>query len=124
MADIRVLRDREVSEADATSGMIREQAVADPGYWAGVIRTAPGRPSEWHSHGDYETYFYVVTGRIRMESGLDGVTVEAGPGDFVHVPPNLVHREVNPDDEEGKLILFRAGTGPPVINVSRPQSQP
>ena len=61
MVGIRVFRDREVSEADATSGMIREQAVADPGFWAGLVRTAPGRPSEWHHHADYETYFYVVT---------------------------------------------------------------
>jgi uncharacterized RmlC-like cupin family protein len=122
MGAIRVFSDRDISEADATSGMIREEAISDPGYWAGVIRAAPGRQSEWHSHGDYETYFYVVSGRIQMESGPGGTdAVEAGPGDFVHVPPRLVHRELNPGPDEGMVILFRAGTGAPVINVSGPE---
>jgi uncharacterized RmlC-like cupin family protein len=126
MSEIRVITaaDREVSEADATSGMIREQAAADPGFWAGLVRTASGRPSGWHHHGEYDTYFYVETGRMRMESGVGGAeVVEAGPGDFVHVPPGVIHREVNPGPSDGTVILFRVGTGRPVINVSGPVSE-
>lgn len=113
--------DRQVSEADATTGMVREQAVATEDLWVGRVRTAPGRPSGWHHHGDYETYFYVESGEMRMEYGPGGSEVaEARPGDFVHVPGGVVHREVNPADEEGAVILLRVGTGPPVINVDGP----
>lgn len=114
--------DRKVSRADATSGMIREQAVSDGGVWMGVVRTAPGRPSGWHHHGDHDTYFYVDEGKVLMEFGPDGSrSIEARPGDFVHVPKNLIHRERNPDEREGAVILVRVGNGPPVINVDGPE---
>lgn len=92
--------------ADATTGMVREMAAADNGIWVGRVRTAPGLPSGWHHHGDYETYFYVESGKMRMECGPGGSeVVEAGPGDSGHVPDGVIHREVNPADQEGAVIL-------------------
>lgn len=126
MTDIRVVRpdDRVVAEADATSGMIREQAVSDDGVWVGEVRTAAQRPSGWHHHGDYDTYIYVRSGQIRFDSGPGGRhLVEARPGDFVHVPKGVIHREVNPAAEEGSVILVRVGSGPPVINVDGPEPE-
>ena len=56
-----------------------------------------------------------------MESGPGGADViEAGPGDFFYVPPGAVHREGNPGDSEGHLIVVRAGSGPAVVNVDGP----
>lgn len=46
--------------------------------------------------------------------------IEAKPGDFVHVPKGVVHREMNPFDEEGAIVLMRVGSGPPVVNVEGP----
>jgi uncharacterized RmlC-like cupin family protein len=101
--------------------MIREEAVATGGMWAGFVRTAVRETSGWHHHGDYETSIYVVTGSVRMESGPGGGDViEAGPGDFFYVPPGAVHREGNPGDEEAHLIVVRAGSGPAVVNVDGP----
>src|SRR5688572_20423897 len=94
---------------ESTAGMTREQAIAVDGLWAGLVRTAPGAVSDWHHHGEYETSIYVVTGRLRMESGPDGADViDAEPGDFLHVPPRLVHREANPDDIESQIVVVRA----------------
>lgn len=123
MAEIEVVRasERAVSEADATSGMVRERAMDEDGVWAGLVRTAPGRPSGWHHHGEHDTYFYVQSGQIRLEFGPNGDRLaEAEPGDFVHVPRGLVHREMNPGGDEGSVILVRVGSGPPVINVEGP----
>ena len=123
MTDIEIIHpaDREVAEADATSGMVREAAVADEGVWVGLVRAAPQRPSGWHHHGDYDTYFYVIEGEVTMEFGSEGSKmIQAGPGDFVHVPQKVVHREVNSSDHEGSIILTRVGSGPPVINVDGP----
>jgi len=104
-----------------TPGMVREEAVATAGMWAGFVRTEAGGASAWHHHGDYESSIFVVTGRLRMESGPGGVEVlEAGPGDFLYVAPGAVHREVNPGMEESHLIVVRAGSGPVVINVDGP----
>jgi uncharacterized RmlC-like cupin family protein len=117
------VRPEERVEGDPTPGMVREQAVSVEGMWAGLVRTDAHMTSGWHHHGDYDTTIYVVTGALRMESGPDGhVVVEAGPGDFLHVPKRVIHRESNPGDTESHLVVVRTGHGPPVINVEAPAS--
>ena len=108
-------------ETDPTPGVVREQAIAVPGLWAGLARTEPGMRSGWHHHGDYETSIYVVSGELRMESGPGGRdVVEAHAGDFLHVPPGAIHREANPGSAESQIIVVRAGQGPPTVNVAGP----
>jgi uncharacterized RmlC-like cupin family protein len=109
-------------EADATPGMVREQAIAVDWLWAGVVRTAPGSASGWHHHGEHETSIYVEEGTLRMEFGVDGgEVIEAKAGDFLRVPKHLVHREINDGAAESRLVVVRAGTvGPTTINVDGP----
>jgi uncharacterized RmlC-like cupin family protein len=108
-------------EAESTPGIVREQAVAREGMWAGLARTEAGMTSGWHHHGDHDTAIYVATGALRMECGPAGtVVVDAGPGDFVFVPKGAIHREGNPTDAESHLVVVRAGTGPVVVNVEGP----
>ena len=84
-------------EADPTPGMVREQAIATEGLWAGLVTTQPGMTSGWHHHGDYETSIYVESGALRMESGPGGKDViDAQAGDFLRVPRGAIHRESNP----------------------------
>jgi uncharacterized RmlC-like cupin family protein len=81
--------------------------------------------SGWHHHGDHESVIYVLTGRLRMESGLGGRDiVEAGPGDFLFVPRGAIHREANPDSVESTLVVFRSGRGEAVVNVEGPAPAP
>ena len=115
------VRPEERVEGDPTPGMVREQAVAVEGLWAGLVRTDAGMASGWHHHGDYDTSIYVVSGALRMEFGPGGETVvDAGPGDFMHVPKGAIHRESNPTDGESQAVVVRAGQGPPTINVEGP----
>jgi uncharacterized RmlC-like cupin family protein len=101
--------------------MVREEAIATSGLWAGYVRTGPGETSAWHHHGEHETSIYVVDGRMRMEWGPGGSDAcEAGPGDFLYIPPGAVHREANPGTEENHLVVVRAGSGPVVVNVDGP----
>lgn len=118
---VRVVREHERLAADPTPGMEREQAFAVPGLWAGVVRTQPGARSGWHHHGSHETSLFVVEGRMRLESGADGASVaDAGPGDFLHVPAGVVHRESNPGATTSLAVVARAGDGPPTVNVDGP----
>jgi uncharacterized RmlC-like cupin family protein len=108
-------------EGAPTPGMTREQAIAVEGMWAGFVRTEPLMTSGWHHHGEYDSSIYVVSGSLRMESGPGGAeVVEAGPGDFLHVPRGAIHREGNPGNEESHLVVVRAGHGPAVVNVDGP----
>ena len=117
----RVVRPDARVEADPTPGMAREAAVVVEGLWSGFVTTEAHMTSGWHHHGEYETSIYVVDGSLRLESGPGGsVVFEAGPGDFVHVPKGAIHREANPADTASHLVVTRAGTGPPTINVDGP----
>jgi uncharacterized RmlC-like cupin family protein len=109
-------------EGQPTQGITREQAVQTEGMWSGFARTEAGMTSGWHHHGGYESTIYVLTGMLRMEFGPDGgEVIDAGPGDFVFVGKDVVHRESNPSPEEGTFVVVRAGEGEPVINVAGPE---
>ncbi len=65
---------------------------------------------------------FVLDGAIRMEFGPGGREVlDAGPGDFLHVPKHAIHREGNTLDQESHVIVVRTGEGPPTINVDGPE---
>ena len=111
----------ELSPADPTPGMTRQLASHEAGMWTGVVDTEAGAVSGWHHHGDHETTLYVVSGRMRLESGPGGEhVVEAGPGDFLRVPAGAVHRESNPGGEPARAVIVRCGEGPPTTNVDGP----
>jgi uncharacterized RmlC-like cupin family protein len=111
----------ELSASDPTPGMSRRLAVHRDGMWTGTVDTEPHATSGWHHHGDFETTLYIVSGRMRMESGPGGRdVVEAGPGDFLRVSAGAVHRESNPSDEPGRAVVVRCGTGEPTHNVAGP----
>lgn len=121
---IRVIRpDQLQSPPEAqTAGMTRQLAVATEEALVGLVRTAPDMVSGWHHHGEYETYAYVVSGRGSFEFGPAGTeSIDAGQGDFIHIPARLVHRESNPGNEESLMVLFRTGHGEPLFNVKEPQ---
>ncbi len=119
---IRVIPTADLVDADPTPGMHRQRAVEADGLWSGVVHTDPGSTSGWHHHGDHQTSLYVVSGAMRLEFGPGGRSVaDAGPGDFVHVPAGVVHRESNPTDAPATAIIARAGTGVPTVNVDAPE---
>ena len=122
---VRVVRkdQRAVPPAAQTPGMQREQAIADEHTWVGAVRTQPKVFSGWHHHADYDTYVYILSGRVRLEFGAGGHEhADAGPEDFIHVPRHVVHREGNPDENEAHAVLVRVGSGPSLVNVDGPDA--
>ncbi|MGD0825609.1 MAG: cupin domain-containing protein, partial [Terriglobales bacterium] len=81
-----------------------------------------------HHHGELETVIYVVRGRARFRWGdrLEFVD-EAGPGDFVYVPPYVPHQELNARrDEPVEAVIVRSGQEPVVVNldIASPEDAP
>src|SRR6478736_5718943 len=86
-----------------TPGMNRAAAIthARTGaskLWAGTVTIHPNAKTGAHHHGELESVIYVVKGRARMRWGdhLE-FAAEAGPGDFIYVPPFVPHQEINAD---------------------------
>jgi uncharacterized RmlC-like cupin family protein len=107
-----------------TAGMTRAAAIthARTGaekLWAGTVSVRPNAKTGAHHHGDLESIIYVVRGRARMRWGerLEYVA-EAGPGDFIYVPPFVPHQEINArPDEPLECVLVRSGQEPVVVNL-------
>ena len=101
--------------------MSRQLAMHEDGMWTGLVDTEPGAVSGWHHHGEHESSLYVVEGAMRLEFGPGGRSVvDAEPGDFVHVPAGVVHRESNPGGVVSRAVIARAGDGVPTVNVDGP----
>ncbi len=107
-----------------TAGMTRAAAIthARTGaekLWAGTVSVRPNAKTGAHHHGDLESIIYVVRGWARMRWGerLEYVA-EAGPGDFIYVPPFVPHQEINAKpDEPLECVLVRSGQEPVVVNL-------
>jgi uncharacterized RmlC-like cupin family protein len=114
-----------------TAGMTRAAAIttARAGaekLWAGTVEIHPDARTGAHHHGPVESVIYVVSGRARMRWGerLEFVA-EAGPGDFIFVPPYVPHQEINASpDETLSCVLVRSGQEPVVVNLDLPDVEP
>jgi uncharacterized RmlC-like cupin family protein len=107
-----------------TPGMIRAAAIthARTGatkLWAGTVTIHPGAKTGPHHHGELESVIFVVSGNARMRWGQSlEYVAEAGPGDFIFVPPFVPHQEINASTAEPLVcVLVRSGQEPIVINL-------
>ena len=113
-------------DTQQTPGMLRGAAIdrARAGaqkLWAGAVTIEPNAKTGAHHHGELESVIYVVKGRARMRWGerLE-FTAEAGPGDFIFVPPYVPHQEINADPgEQLECVLVRSGDAT-VVNLDIP----
>jgi len=107
-----------------TPGMDRKAAItfARTGaqkLWAGTVHIHPDAKTGAHHHGPLESVIYVVKGRARMRWGeaLE-FTAEAGPGDFIYVPPYVPHQEINASPTEVlECVLVRSDGQAVAVNL-------
>jgi len=107
-----------------TPGMNRAAAinlarVGAQKIWAGTVHIHPNAKTGAHHHGALESVIYVLKGRARMRWGdhLEFVA-EAGPGDFIFVPPYVPHQEINGStDETLECVLVRSDNEAVVVNL-------
>jgi uncharacterized RmlC-like cupin family protein len=91
--------------------------------WVGYVELGPGLVSAAHHHGEAESAIYIISGRARFYVGekLD-VARDAGPGDFVWVPPQIVHIEMNASAREPvRMVVARSTQETLVFNVPTPE---
>ena len=107
-----------------TPGMSRAAAITHGRtgagkIWAGTVEIHANAKTGAHHHGDLESVIYIVSGKARMRWGerLE-FFAEAGPGDFIFVPPYVPHQEINAAaDQPLVCVLVRSGQDPVVVNL-------
>jgi uncharacterized RmlC-like cupin family protein len=119
-----------------TPGMDRKAAinfarVGAQKLWAGTVNIHPNAKTGAHHHGPLETVIYVVRGKARMRWGerLEFMA-EAGPGDFIYIPPFVPHQEINASPDEAlECVVVRSDGEAVVVNldiepVEKPENVP
>jgi uncharacterized RmlC-like cupin family protein len=108
-----------------TPGMTRAAAInrAMAGankLWAGTVRVEPDAKTAPHHHGALESIIYVIGGRARMRWGEKlEFFADAGPGDFIYVPPFVPHQEINAMSSEPLMcVVVRSDQEPVVVNLN------
>lgn len=96
--------ERDSNTGQTPGGLHRSEAISarltgSQRMWMGYAVLDPGGMTGVHHHGESETAIFIVSGVTRWWVGdrLDEVR-EASAGDFVFIPPNVVHWEQNPSD--------------------------
>jgi uncharacterized RmlC-like cupin family protein len=125
---LRVVRPEDRVPDVASGAMIREAAIAQTvvgsqKIWVGYVELGPGLVSSVHHHGEAESGIYIVSGHARFYAGerLDEMH-EADAGDFVWVPPQLIHVEMNTSDAEPvRMVVARSTQETLVFNLPTPE---
>src|SRR5271163_161787 len=123
---VKVVHSNEMdTNTPQTPGMTRAAAIthARAGaskLWAGTVVVDPDAKTSAHHHGELETVLYIVRGRARFRWGDQlEYFAEAGPGDFIFVPPFVPHQEMNASPETPvEAVVVRSGQEPVVVNLN------
>jgi uncharacterized RmlC-like cupin family protein len=128
MAEVTVIRPEDRDDrTPQTPGLSRFEAVSSrlavsQRLWMGLSVLSPGGSTGVHHHGDSETALYVLsgTGRWWVGENLDQMR-EARTGDFVFIPPEVVHWEQNASATEAVvMIVARSTQDAIVVNLDTP----
>jgi len=148
---IKVIHPAQRSTATAQTGGMRREAAISPELtgsqtiWMGLVTTPAGDHGGWHPthqhaihfhprnqrvgvlmrrhHGDCESAIYVVSGRARFRWGSGGNdSAEVSAGDFLSVPPNVIHHEQALGDEPFVMVVARGCANTITVNVDGPDS--
>lgn len=124
-ASVRVVRPEDRDSGTAQSAGIQRFAGVSAALtgaehlWMGYAVLPAGGRTAVHHHGDSETAIFVISGVGRWWIGdrLDEKQ-EARAGDFVFVPPGVVHWEENASETEPvEMIVARSTQEAIVVNI-------
>jgi uncharacterized RmlC-like cupin family protein len=104
--------------------MVREAAISSAlvgaeKIWVGYVELPAGMKSAPHHHGECESVIFVISGVARLLTGNDWQVVEvARAGDFVWVPPHVMHVEANASQSEPvRMVVARSSQETLVFNL-------
>jgi uncharacterized RmlC-like cupin family protein len=125
---LRVVKAVDRCPDQASGAMLREAAIAQntvgaEKIWLGYVELGPGLVSAVHHHGEAESGIYIISGDARFFTGdqLDQAH-DAHAGDFVWVPPHVVHVEMNTNPAEPvRMVVARSTQASLTFNLATPE---
>lgn len=88
---------------------VSAETVGSEALWLGIVTLAPGQRTKAHLHAHHETAFYHMGGgAVELWSGdaLEHREI-VRPGDYLFIPPDVLHVAVNRGEEVATFIGSR-----------------
>ncbi|MFQ6132986.1 MAG: cupin domain-containing protein [Armatimonadota bacterium] len=79
-------------------------------FSAGVVILKPGAGHTRHNHPGVEEILYVISGVGEQMVADERQAI--GPGDLIHIPPDIYHETINTGWEELRILAVYAPPGP------------
>jgi uncharacterized RmlC-like cupin family protein len=117
MSEVHIVRSKDLDEGTAqTPGMLRRAAidrrsVGSERLWVGEVTVDPATSTGAHHHGNCDSVVCITSGKITIRWG-DRLEkrAEAASGDFIYIPAQLVHQEINESESVPvSSIVIRSG---------------
>ena len=88
---------------------VSDETVGAKALWLGIVTLAPGQRTKAHVHARHETAFYMMSGdEVELWTGEDLQFRDVvRPGDYLFIPPNVLHVAVNRGDRPAVFIGSR-----------------
>ena len=89
---------------------VSAESVGAKALWLGIVTLTPGQRTKAHVHARHETAFYMMSGgEVEVWSGEDLHHREiVQPGDYLFIPPNVLHVAVNRGATDAVFIGSRS----------------
>ena len=90
---------------------VDRESVGSEKLWVGLVNVDPVTSTGAHHHGDCDSVVCITSGRITIRWGerLEN-REEVGSGDFIFIPAQVVHQEINESDTvPATSIVVRSG---------------
>ncbi len=78
-------------------------------FFMAEVSVPPGGGPPPHVHNREEESFHLLRGTLTIQAG--GKTLNASPGDFVHIPRGMVHSFQNTGNVHAKFLLCGHASG-------------
>ena len=84
-----------------------ETVVAGRDIQARIFTLAPGDIIPWHSHSEITDYFFVLSGRLIVETRAPDDHHALGPGDRYQVAAGTPHQTANRDASDCRFLIIQ-----------------
>lgn len=74
-----------------------------------VIIMSAGEESPWHHHTHVAENIVCLSGNIVLQYGLQKTRVSLSPGQIHPIPPRVIHKLINSEEEPSSYLLIQKG---------------
>jgi quercetin dioxygenase-like cupin family protein len=103
----RPRRDEAMAQSPAYTVKSVEPVAIGSDVQARLFTLAPGEAIPWHFHSHVADWYFVLAGRLSIETRAPAERRRLLPGESYHIPPRTAHLIANHSDDDVRFLLIQ-----------------